>query len=277
MKQLFHLMLIIIWSSQLHANSKSDSSFGLISGFSFERWGQPPQDFEKKDFNPHKFNFFYQLDLERTLWHHQFKLNFALLNFDSQTLYGNYQFSRKIQTIEGLKLFGGFNILSNLNSSESRYEKTHFDFNSIGLFFGLKFHREWYQFYLARHANYVFNATVATFEGIDTEIGHESDGKTLIGGIFHFESLKFLTEYAFFDFGITSIVSKEFNFHIQELDIGRITLGIGYLRHKYELWLKFFQFSDIDDNTAIYYQAPHFTPDYLLSKRSMFLEFIWKI
>jgi len=113
-------------------------------------------------------------------------------------------------------------------------------------------------------------------EGIETSIGHEYDRFTKLGATFSLLGLKALGEVTWIKLGNTAILSKEFSTTLPEDDIFRITLGGGLSIGRIELLIKYQRLLDIEDEVAYLYQSTHLSPDYLMSKNTIFVEAVWK-
>ena len=88
--------------------------------------------------------------------------------------------------------------------------------------------------------------------------------------------MRLLGEFSVVDSGLTTVVSKEFFFRLPEEKVNRLTLGVGLENSQFDIWIKMNKLTNIEDQTAHYYNLPYFSDDYMLAEEALFGEMKWK-
>ncbi|HAZ13822.1 MAG: hypothetical protein A2X86_14495 [Bdellovibrionales bacterium GWA2_49_15] len=273
MKSLLYL-LCILGTGILFAEESTQYQVGVGSAFSMKNWSERPEQFSRKDVRPPpaKLSFgLFKLHDENSL---SLKASLSFLDSQSSFLYLSPTFSHQFSFVQ---VFGGVEGSFSSFSEDSKYDKTAFNADMVGAFIGAKINLWTIDFHATFYARKVGETEIAGNEGVKTKMAHESDRVQKYGAIWKTQKFAVEGELARFLFGETTIVSKEFYYRVEKNTLYRTGLGAGAFMGDLELWGRFYQFKTPDDELAIYYQAPSFVPDYTLSKRSVFVELIWKI
>ncbi len=278
MKFFYLLLLLLISLPKAESREKNTTQhyLGIKSGIISEKWQEAPAGFSAKDLAPSKLAFFYGSSTQ--------KKRIELIHQESLSVFDKYSFildalfdlSYDFQSDKKINSFLGIELKIPFFTEDSIYNNSQMDHAQGGLHFGLDYRNELFKFYFDFHLRKVFTETLAELEGLKTEISHEFDNIYRFGILAKAGQVKLLAEYSLYDFGISTILSKEFFLQLPSQKINKILLGFGLIEKKYDLWIKFQQFSQSEDRLALLFQAPHFTPDYILAKQSYFLELKWK-
>lgn len=161
------------------------------------------------------------------------------------------------------------------NLSGGAFQKSAFDHYSLAGFVRPKYFYKFLDTQLEFRYRDISSSEISSTEGITTKIEHQPDRifRAQLGGTFSIARI--FAGYSWYFLGTTAIASKEFGFRINEKLVEQSVLGLTLDLKPMELGLYYYQVFKVDDEEAHLYQAPHFHPDYLVGKRSVFLEAKW--
>lgn len=159
--------------------------------------------------------------------------------------------------------------------NKTPYKDSQFAYSGYGFEAGARFDLTLVEF----GANFTYmdlgEANLANYEELTTKIDHNPD---YIYSAFVQSALglfKVKAAYTHYIFGSTGIASKEFAIHLPKAELNKIAVGVGVSLSAMEVWARVEQVEDPKDESSHFYQSPHFYPDYLLGKRTGFVEVKW--
>ena len=272
------LFLTLLLSTSWISAKEPESIFhlGIEKGFVANRWDDHPDEFEKGDLDTPTLSIKFGGKFSAKITDHKFGVQISYIDSDSKIVDHSYEVLINIKSLN-LRLGNGVELTGDITSRDSKYRDSQFDAFKYGVYFKGEYDLSFNKFYLSLHFRKTENTTLAQMEGVETKIAHEFDDVTKLGVTSKLGFINVWAELARFSFGITSIASKEFLYRIDSDNAYRFGIGAGVILTDFDIWVRGYMFNDYDDQTAIYYQAPHFTPDYTLSKSSIFAELLWKI
>ncbi len=247
---------------------------GVGSAFSLQSWSERPEQFTEKDVHPPPAKIIFGLSRIDDARELAVKTSLSFLDSKTRFLYLSPMLSYKFSFVQ---IMGGVETVLNSFSADSKYNKSAFDTDMYGAFVGAYTNLWEIDFHALFYIRKLGETEIAGNEGVKTKMAHESDYVQKYGAAWKGQKFAIEGEFAIFKYGETTIVSKEFFYRIEKDNLFRTSLGGGIFMGELEFWARFHQFQNYDDELAVYYQSPSFVPDYTLSKRSLFLELLWKI
>lgn len=247
---------------------------GVGTAFTLKNWSERPEQYSEKDLRPPPEKISFAVSKSREATSLALTTSISFLDSKSRFYYLSpilsYQFSL-------LQILGGLETTLKSFRDDSKYKDSSFNTNMVGAFIGAKFNLWKVDFHALFYLRKLGETDIAGNESIKTKMAHENDNVQKYGALWKSHKFAIEGELARFQYGETTIVSREFFYRIEKNTLYRASLGAGIFMGDLELWGRIHQFKNPDDDLAIYYQSPSFVPDYTLSQRSLFLELVWKI
>ena len=140
--------------------------------------------------------------------------------------------------------------------------RSHFDFAILNLGFDIK------------RIN-VRKAELANIEGLITKIDYQPTMVYRLHVGTNILPVKTEAALGIYKLGSTAIASKEFGFKIDSSTVLQPEINLGINLGQFEFWLKTSMIFSVKDEAENFYKAPYYYPDYLMAKRTAFLEIRW--
>lgn len=262
------------FGAESESKSSSSKSYRLkvASGYSISDFETPPFNVKKDELTPPILTLGLGATWDKSIGQLNMDTSLAFVEFFDPVV--SFELSL-LFNFSFLKFGGGAEVILASFGDDNKFKDTHFDNAYYGYYLNVLFDLYIFEIYGEFRQRELFDSVLTKLEGIETQIGHSGDTFLKLGAKTSLLGISAMAEITNINLGITSIVSKEFSYKIKSDNVVRATLGGGIGIGSLELWLKYQRMLDIEDEISYLYQATYISPDYIMSKDTVFAELIW--